>query len=620
MTEPVTPSPSIDTDALRAAVTEIAERHGVPGVAVGVLHGDQRAVVGVGVTNVEFPLPVDGATRFQVGSISKTITSAAVMLLVESGDVDLSEPASTYLRGLDLVGDGTGIDLGAVTVEQLLSHRSGIDGDHFLVHGGHSLEQLRDARALFAPGQGYSYSNAGFTLAGAVIEAVSGQSYEDFVRTRLFGPLGMGASTFRADDAITYGVAAPHFVYDGDAFVLRGIGWQPGWELVPIDHAAGGLISTVDDLLTWSRFQWTGTAADGSPLLSADSLARLHRPVTRESVLDEIALDWFVRDHGGLVMIGHGGVTVGYISDLMVATDAELGVVILTNATNGDGVIHEIRRWVLREIAGVEDPRPSLPAEPIEVPATLPGRYGHAFADVIVAAGDEPGTLVISEQPRTDTEGWFPPTEGEPQRATIFAEDQALVAGDGSPRILRFGVDAGAFGPVDPMARPPRAATRLTVGAPPPPARLAISGLTATPRVASPEIAVPGNSGRETTESVELCPTLVRAAGRATGRFIRHRVRTGGLEPPHPFGYWDLNPARLPIPPRPHDRPSVRRPSPQGGTWLSSRRSSLNLLCTSSTSPASRRCSPPPCPPRRPRWPVPVGPAWSPPPTSTHAC
>ena len=433
-------SAAIDRDALAAAVTEIVERHGIPGVAVGVLHGDERAVVGVGVTNVELPLPVDGATRFQVGSISKTVTSAAVMLLVESGKVALSEPASTYLPDLDLRGgDGTGIDLSAVTVEQLLSHRSGVDGDHFLVHGGHSLEQLRDARVLFAPGDGYSYSNAGFTLAGAVIEAVSGQRYEDFVRTRLFEPLGMGASTFRADDAITYGVAAPHFVYDGDAFVLRGIGWQPGWELVPIDHAAGGLISTVDDLLVWARFQWTGTASDGSQLLSVDSLARLHRPVTRADALDEIALDWFVRDHGGLVTVGHGGVTVGYISDLMVATDAELGVVILTNATNGDGVIHEIRRWVLREVAGVEDPRPSLPAEPIDVPATLPGRYGHAFADVIVAAGEEPGTLVISEEPRTDTEGWFPPTEGEPVHATLFADDQALVDADGSPRILRFG-------------------------------------------------------------------------------------------------------------------------------------------------------------------------------------
>src|SRR5690606_32233509 len=104
------------------------------------------------------------------------------------------------------------------------------------------------------------------------------------------------------------------------------IGWQPGWELVAIDHAAAGLISTVDDLLTWSRFQWTGAAADGSPLLSADSLARLHRPVTRADALDEIALDWFVRDHGALTTIGHGGVTVGYISDLMVATDAALGL------------------------------------------------------------------------------------------------------------------------------------------------------------------------------------------------------------------------------------------------------------------------------------------------------
>src|SRR5690606_830773 len=109
--------------------------------------------------------------------------------LVESGQVDLDAAASTYLPDLDLRGsdgpgvdgqgveergvDRRGVDLGAVTVEQLLSHRSGFDGDHFLVHGGHSLEQLREARRLFDPDEGYSYSNAGFSLAGAIIEAVS---------------------------------------------------------------------------------------------------------------------------------------------------------------------------------------------------------------------------------------------------------------------------------------------------------------------------------------------------------------------------------------------------------------------------------------------------------------
>lgn len=435
----------LDQDELRAAVAEIVERHGVPGVAVGVVSGADRAVVGVGVTNAEFPLPVDGSTRFQVGSISKTVASAALMLLVEAGSVDLAAAASTYLPDLDLVGEGTGVDLRAVTVEQLLSHRSGIDGDHFLVHGGRELTQLRDARRLFDPGCGYSYSNAGFTLAGAVIEAVSGQSYADFVRTRLFEPLAMGASTFRADDVVTYGVAAPHFVYDGESFVLRGIGWQPGWELVELDRPAAGLLSTVDDLLVWVTFQWTGAGADGSALLGTESLARLHRPVTRADVLDAIALDWFLRDHGGVTSIGHGGVTVGYISDLLILPELELGLVVLTNAANGDGVVHEVREWVLREVAGLDDPTPAAADEPVPVPDSLPGRYGHAFADVMVARGDGPGELVISEEPRTDVDGWFPPTQGEPVHATLFAEDQALVDGPGSPRILRFGVD-GSYG------------------------------------------------------------------------------------------------------------------------------------------------------------------------------
>ena len=143
---------------------------------------------------------------------------------------------------------------------------------------------MRDARRLFPPGTGFSYSNAGFSIAGAVIAAVTGQTFEAFTRERLLRPLDMTSACFTADEAITYSVATPHWIYGDRALVIRGAGWQPGWELGPVDRPAAGLIASVEHLMTWCRFQQTGTAIDGSTILSRGSLRRLHTPVVNATL------------------------------------------------------------------------------------------------------------------------------------------------------------------------------------------------------------------------------------------------------------------------------------------------------------------------------------------------
>ena len=128
------------------------------------------------------------------------------------------------------------------------------------------LDALR-ARRLFEPGTGYSYNNAAFSMAGALAEVVSGSALRVPGPHRLLRPLGMHSACFTADEAITRPVARPHWVIDGTAHLIRGAGWQPGWELGPVDRPAGGLVASVDDLLAWARFQWTGKDADGNELL-----------------------------------------------------------------------------------------------------------------------------------------------------------------------------------------------------------------------------------------------------------------------------------------------------------------------------------------------------------------
>lgn len=423
-----------DWEAELAELVESTVRDlGIPGVGVGVVHGEDRVFANAGVTNVEDPLPVTSSTRFQAGSISKTVTSAAVMVLVEGGSLRLDSKVG------DLIGDLVpGLDLSEVTVEHLLSHQLGIDGDHIFTHraeGG--LASLAQARRLFDPGTGFSYSNAGFSLAGAVIEAVSGRPFGDFVTAEFLEPLGMSASCYTSDRAITHRVAAPHASIGDETFLLRDFGWQPGWEQLPVDWPAAGLVSTTEDLVRWCEAQW-GT------VLSEQSLERLHQPIIDADAADDVALDWYVHDVAGHRSISHGGVTVGYVSELLAVPALRFGLVVLTNSANGDVAIHEIRRWVLKRVLGHRDSPLGADSgvDAATVDAAYGGRYLHSFADLEFGRAAD-GTLTIAEHPRADGDGlWLPPADGVPLELRLIDSNNAVaVEAVGSPRLLRWGTD-----------------------------------------------------------------------------------------------------------------------------------------------------------------------------------
>jgi CubicO group peptidase (beta-lactamase class C family) len=429
-------------DELTVALAEAAAAHHVPGATAGILVGNECFTASYGIRSADDPAPVRPDALFQVGSISKTFTGAAVMLLVQDGKLALEDPVARHLPDL---GPATGLDFDTITVEHVLSHQAGFDGDHlFVQREWDDLTVLASARRLFEPGTGFSYSNAGFSVAGAVIEAASGQSYERFVRERLLLPLDMPAAGFTADGAITHPVATPHWVFGNRAHPIRGGGWQPRWELGPVDRPAGGLIASVEHLMTWCRFQQTGTAVDDTPMLSSESLARLHTPVVTADALDTIGLDWHVRALDGVTSIGHGGVTAGYVSDLVVVPERNFAFVGLTNATNGASVNDAVRRWALQRFAGIDerDPEPD-PALEVDVDRVA-GDYLHPFSRLTVTAASMPGTIVVSASARDDLDDgtWQPPLD-PPHTLGFFTPDQAISTQPvGPPKLARFGLDA----------------------------------------------------------------------------------------------------------------------------------------------------------------------------------
>ncbi len=421
------------TDVVAAAVEERA----LPGAVAGIWVDGRAHLAAHGVASAETGAALTAEHLFQVGSVTKTLTAAVVALLVEEGSVAYDDPAARHLPAL-AAALAPAVDLEEITVEHLLSHRAGFDGDHLLTHPEvEDLASLAGARHLFPPGEGYSYSNAAFSLAGEVVAAVEGVPYAEAVRRRLVGPLGLEGACFTADEAITRPVAMPHWAVEGAALVLRNAGWQPGWELGPQDRAAGGLIATVPHLLRWGRFQLDGAADDGTVLLDAAARARLHTPVVEADEVTASGLDWEVSVHDGVTVVGHGGLTVGYSTTFCVVPEHEVVVAVVNHAT--DAVVNrDVRRWALERTCGivVRDPTPD-PEAPVD-PDRIAGRYLHPFGILTVTAGEAPGTVRITTEPRADV-GWQPPPD--PPATYAFTGPTDAISTDGTTvaRTLRIG-------------------------------------------------------------------------------------------------------------------------------------------------------------------------------------
>ncbi len=415
-------------DELRSVLTEAVSAHGVPGAAAGVLVDGETHTACVGVTSVENPLPVTPDTLFQIASITKTFVAAAVMRLVRDGRVALEDPVARHLPDL---ATRTGLDADAITLEHLLSHQSGFDGDHMLVGRlPERLEQLTDAARLHEPGEGVSYNNAAFCIAGELIARVSGDSFEHFIRDQVLKPLDI-RGYFSADQVITRRVATPHFVVGDRVGVLRG-----PWQLNAIDRPAGGLITSVDGLLTWARAQLDPTEA-----LDQDGIDRMQRPVATLDRWTRFGLDWSITRTNDTTVIDHGGLNPGYTSVLAIVPDRRVAVVSLTHATNGGAVNQAVRRWALRRFAEVEErDAESDPAVVVDADRFV-GRYRYPYAWLTLTRGDAPNTLRVTPSERDDVDGWKPPPPPAVTLAFVDAE-HAVTIDAGVQQRTRFGFDA----------------------------------------------------------------------------------------------------------------------------------------------------------------------------------
>jgi CubicO group peptidase (beta-lactamase class C family) len=323
--------------------------HGVPGLALGIVHDGQVMLRGLGVTNLEDPLPVTPHTVFPIASISKTFAATAMLRLVERGTVDLRAPVRRYLPEFRVRDEQAS---GAATVWHLLTHTGGWEGQVSGPERGDDtlrnfVASIADLMQVAPPEAAWSYNNAGFSIAGRVIEAVTGMSINRAMRELVFEPLGLEHAGTTAGDFIVQRFAAGHSTRDGKTTLNRP--FSPS-----VSVTAGGLGLCITDLMAYAQFHLGDGSAKGERVLSRASLELLRTPqLTKQSTDDQMGIGWHLRTMGGVRTASHGGTLGGHILLLEIVPERNFAIALLTNANTGWRVIQDVEREALKAFLGI---------------------------------------------------------------------------------------------------------------------------------------------------------------------------------------------------------------------------------------------------------------------------
>jgi D-alanyl-D-alanine carboxypeptidase len=336
---------------------------GLPGIVVGVVAGDDLVwAEGFGHADVEAERPMQLDTRFRMASHSKLFTATAIMQLREQGLIRLDDPVTDYLPWFTFQSPSP--DDPPVTIEHLLTHSSGLPreaGSHWTDLDFPTAAEVRalmaDRVAPFSPEVRWKYSNLAYTIAGMVVEEVSGMSWADYLQASIFDPLGMEASSVDVPDplmAVGYGSRQPDGSRQTFPFVdARGMA------------AATGLTSTVEDMARFVSAQFRTGARGEDRLLSTASLREMHRVRMLETTWTRgQGIGFNVQRIDGRLYVGHGGGYPGYTTNTRIQLDDRVGVIVLTNTndSNPSDIAGELMSTVGEAVAAATAEEPEVVA------------------------------------------------------------------------------------------------------------------------------------------------------------------------------------------------------------------------------------------------------------------
>ena len=417
-------------------VEETATKFKIPGVAVGIWADGKESYVCHGITSVDNPLPVDQDTLYLLGSVTKTYTATALMCLVASGQIELEAPVRRYVPELRLADERAAAE---VIVLNLLNHTSGLDwrinidsgeGDDALAR---EVAKLPELKLIAPPGTRASYSEAGYNLAGRIVEKVTGLTYEQAVASLVLEPLGLSHSFFARDDIMTRRFAVGHNPGEAGALAVA----RP-WTYWRSDNPGAGLASSVADQLRWARFHLgDGRTESGVRVLSTEVLHQMKEPTVElrgSSLADAFGICWFLRDVGGVRTVGHGGSANGQFAELLLVPERNFAVVALSNAgPNGIPFNQAVVRWALETYLGLTE-REAEPLPYDEAQASqVVGNYENDFMTFDISSDE--ARLVIDVRIRPEIRA-AAKTEPPPDLAPA---DIALLPGNKDEYIVTSG-------------------------------------------------------------------------------------------------------------------------------------------------------------------------------------
>ncbi|MFB6298821.1 MAG: serine hydrolase [Halobacteriales archaeon] len=325
--------------AIESFLSEWLRIDGLPGASVGIVEDDSLVYAnGVGSRDLDSNEPATERTLYGVGSVSKSFTALSIMQLAETGELDVTDPIVDYLdvdfdadppiRIHDLLTHSSGLpSLGVSTV--LLNRKANVRElgvpmgglDDFLTHVRNATDEL-----AAPPGERFFYCNAGYSLLGLIIEAVSGRSFDQYVADEIFEPLGMRRSLFRqsafdrADDRMT-----PHRLTDG--------GPEPApLPVRELSFPAGGVVTSVGELSRYLRAQMADGTFDSTRLAATEAFERMHAPHV-ETDSGPYGYGWRRSSVGERTIIGHSGSIAVASAYAGFTSDRNWGVVLGCNAS-----------------------------------------------------------------------------------------------------------------------------------------------------------------------------------------------------------------------------------------------------------------------------------------------